>query len=148
MLGPPIVSMLSWRPRHKCTHQQGCYKLLEYLGSDAPGTLVTPMNKESTRYSRGNCFGYAVKPPAVCAWGLGVNWNISKKLPYRMVGRVTPTHVWPPQEKHKGLNVNGNLTSWKCFSGHAWDHKTGKARQHIKWKNNILLCANNVLLRI
>ena len=25
------------------------------------------------KYSRGKCFGYVIKPPAVCAWGLGVN---------------------------------------------------------------------------
>jgi len=52
-----------------------------------------------------------------------------------MVERVAPTREWPPQDKHKGPYVNGNLTSWKCFSGQAWDHKAGKARQHIKCKN-------------
>ena len=111
-------------------------KLLEYLGSDAPRTLVTPMNKAYRWYSRGNCIGYAVKPPAVCAWGLGVKWNISKEMPYRMVRRVAPTHVWPPQDKHKGPNVNGNLTSCKCFSGHAWDHtknlETNKPKPQTK----------------
>jgi hypothetical protein len=47
-------------------------------------------------------------------FALGISW-ISNKLPYKTVGQVAQTHVWPPQDKHKGPKVNGKPNQLETF---------------------------------